>query len=205
MAKKKRQPREITPVDFDMTPMIDVTFQLLIFFILTMKVIPRERQAAAYLPEDEGPAPMEAEAKEQLTLRLFWNNGEMIYEINTKFGNTEGKGPRAVHAGTMADLMNGRNDPGASEYKRISGELYDTIVALAGKVPKAEKIEIAMDQKTKESSRLHIEETSPWGFVTLALDVCTKINAWCRDEANRKEMSVTFKNTAPAGPEKIRQ
>ncbi len=41
-------------VKMDMTPMIDVTFQLLIFFIITMKFRTLEKKLNSYLPTDFG-------------------------------------------------------------------------------------------------------------------------------------------------------
>ena len=41
-------------VKMDMTPMIDVTFQLLIFFIITMKFKTLEKKLNSYLPTDFG-------------------------------------------------------------------------------------------------------------------------------------------------------
>jgi len=51
-------------IEMDMTPMIDVTFLLLIFFMCTIKFKTLEGKLAAYLPKGEGPsaAPVEPSA-----------------------------------------------------------------------------------------------------------------------------------------------
>lgn len=51
MAKKNPAEEE---VEMNMTPMIDVTFQLLIFFIVTMKFRTLEKKLDSYLPTDFG-------------------------------------------------------------------------------------------------------------------------------------------------------
>ena len=48
----------------EMTPMIDVTFLLLIFFLLTIKFKVLEGKLAAYLPKDVGVNSSPAEPKE---------------------------------------------------------------------------------------------------------------------------------------------
>lgn len=55
MAKRKPAKPE-TDVELNMTPMIDVTFQLLIFFIVTLKFKTLEKKLLSYLPTDFGTA-----------------------------------------------------------------------------------------------------------------------------------------------------
>ena len=54
----------------NMTPMIDVTFQLLIFFMCTIKFKTLEGKLAAYLPKDVGVNTTEAEPKEKVDIIL---------------------------------------------------------------------------------------------------------------------------------------
>ena len=42
-------------VDIDMTPMIDIVFQLLAFFIFTLRIISQEGDLAIQMPSDRGP------------------------------------------------------------------------------------------------------------------------------------------------------
>jgi len=60
MAKKRRRgklPEDIKRNDLNMTPMIDVVFQLLIFFMLSMKFVQAEGSLLSQLPKDKGLAP----------------------------------------------------------------------------------------------------------------------------------------------------
>lgn len=64
--------RELAEDDakLEMTPMIDVTFLLLIFFMCTIKFKTLEGKLAAYLPKDVGVNSTEAEPKEKVDLVL---------------------------------------------------------------------------------------------------------------------------------------
>ncbi len=200
----KRGKQKAKEVDFDLTPLIDVTFQLLIFFMVVMKIKQIERRQAANLPADSGPSQDEAEKVEQLTLRLFWRNNKMIYEIGTKFGNNQGAGANAIPAGDLPTLMQDRQHPDHPHYRDVFNRLTESFRSQLARVPTAKKVEIAMDENTQESSALHPGKTAPWGFVTLALDACTQINIERKEQLGPdKELSITFKNTSPAGPERI--
>lgn len=198
MAKKKRSRREVSKTDFDLMPMIDVTFQLLIFFIVTMKIKQKERREAADLPQDEGPTPTDAEPKDFIVIRLFWRQSQMTYEVNAKHGNNMGESPEAIHAGGLDVLINDRLDPSHAKYTEIFNGLENRVKTFAARYNKAEKFELSMSLDTKKSSRDQIGETAPWGYVTLVLDVLTKFNK-DRTDNGLEPFTVTFKNTEPQG------
>lgn len=56
--------------DLEMTPMIDVVFLLLIFFLCTIKFKTLEGKLAAYLPKDVGVNTTEAEPMEKVEITL---------------------------------------------------------------------------------------------------------------------------------------
>lgn len=56
--------------ELEMTPMIDVTFLLLIFFMCTIKFKTLEGKLAAYLPKDVGVNQSDAEPKEKVEVKL---------------------------------------------------------------------------------------------------------------------------------------
>ncbi len=63
----------------DMTPMIDVTFQLLIFFMCTIKFKTLEGKLSAYLPKDLGSAATQATPKEKVEIKLtVLNEGQKL-------------------------------------------------------------------------------------------------------------------------------
>lgn len=66
------QLREIAEQEhkMDMTPMIDVTFLLLIFFLCTIKFKTLEGKLSAYLPKDVGVNTTKAEPKPKIEIKL---------------------------------------------------------------------------------------------------------------------------------------
>ncbi|MEZ6017954.1 MAG: biopolymer transporter ExbD [Planctomycetota bacterium] len=58
----------------EMTPMIDVTFLLLIFFMCTLKFKTLEGKLSAFLPKDVGVNQSEAEPKEKIEIRMDVKN-----------------------------------------------------------------------------------------------------------------------------------
>lgn len=63
--------RRIPPApELDMSPMIDVTFLLLIFFMLTIRFRVLDRVLQTHLPKDVGANPAEHEPRERLHVEL---------------------------------------------------------------------------------------------------------------------------------------
>lgn len=88
MAKK---PKEIEEVKGDMTPMIDCTFLLLIFFILTLKFKILEGRLDAALPKDMGTKNNKVEEIEKVDIRLLVADpGTLEDEINRQTGKKNG-------------------------------------------------------------------------------------------------------------------
>ena len=82
MAKKKKKFEEIKP---DMTPMIDVTFLLLIFFIVTLKFKVLEGRLDAALPKDRGSSTAKEEEIEKIDIQLYVADpGDLDFEIDDK-------------------------------------------------------------------------------------------------------------------------
>ncbi len=71
----------------EMTPMIDVTFLLLIFFILTLKFKILEGKLAAYLPKDVGVNESDAEPKEKIEITIeVLEAGDKVYATGANEG-----------------------------------------------------------------------------------------------------------------------
>ena len=69
MARRKRS-TEQEEVTLSMTPLIDVTFLLLIFFMCAMKFKTLERKVAAHLPTNRGIANTKIVIEEVLTIKV---------------------------------------------------------------------------------------------------------------------------------------
>ena len=79
----RRRKSRLLPVD--MTPMIDVTFLLLIFFIVTLKFKILEGRLDAALPKDRGTSTSEAEEIDKIDILIkVAEPGELIDEKGTK-------------------------------------------------------------------------------------------------------------------------
>jgi biopolymer transport protein ExbD len=72
---KKKDTEELKP---NLTPMIDIIFQLLIFFVLTAKFISFEGQLQAYLPKDRGLQPTTPVLANNVTLFLTWKDTQEV-------------------------------------------------------------------------------------------------------------------------------
>jgi biopolymer transport protein ExbD len=75
MAKKRRQ---VGGTDIDMTPMIDVSFQLITFFMFTINFSEAEQDQRIQLPTSQVAKPVENSDIEPLTLQLM-DDGRVIY------------------------------------------------------------------------------------------------------------------------------
>lgn len=74
MASKNLKRLASEEAKLEMTPMIDVTFLLLIFFMCTLKFKTLEGKLAAYLPKDVGVNTSEAEPLEKVAIELRVRN-----------------------------------------------------------------------------------------------------------------------------------
>lgn len=74
MRFRERGSEELKP---NLTPFIDIIFQLLIFFVLTAKFIAFEGQLQAYLPKDRGLQPTNPVLVDSLTLFLTWEDSKV--------------------------------------------------------------------------------------------------------------------------------
>jgi biopolymer transport protein ExbD len=70
MGRKSKAPSIPDEMKGDMTPMIDVVFQLLIFFMLTIKFKTLEGKLSAYLPKDVGVNTTPSVPKEKIEIKL---------------------------------------------------------------------------------------------------------------------------------------
>ena len=70
MARRRRAKSEQEEVTLSLTPLIDVTFLLLIFFMCAMKFKTLERKVAAHLPTNRGIANTKIVIEEVLTIKV---------------------------------------------------------------------------------------------------------------------------------------
>ncbi len=79
---RKHQKRDFEEVKMEMTPMIDVTFLLLIFFIVTLKFKTLEGRLDASLPKDRGTSTSQANEIEKVDIVIKVSNpGRLVPDM----------------------------------------------------------------------------------------------------------------------------
>lgn len=195
MAKTRKNRRKEENAHPDLTPMIDVTFQLLIFFILVMRFKVEERNHQVQLPKDEGMQSTPSVPKEQVTIYCEWDpvttSNSYVVAIDAR-----GRVPVEQSYAELNDLVIFPSDGGDKivEKKRRYAQIFDNLVAavesyIARSGAKIEKLEISF---ARDATQGAVSGTAPWMFVSLAIDAAAQVNK-NRKAAGNEELSVTFK------------
>lgn len=93
----RTSPRKLEKVELLLTPMIDVVFQLLAFFLLTLRIVPEEGDFALHLPP-AGSAQAVA-AAELPTLRV-----RLLADSRGELASVQLNGERLAGAAPLAEL-----------------------------------------------------------------------------------------------------
>ncbi|MDC1141671.1 biopolymer transporter ExbD [Planctomycetota bacterium] len=199
MARKKKRKSGDEKANPDLTPMIDVTFQLLIFFILCTRFKVDERNHRVDLPLDEGLSSDESKPKEQITIYCAWDDGAQQNHYQVAIGARGRKVVEGSHVGLQDIVIFPSDNSGSITEKKTR---YQQIVKLlvertqqyitdSGMEANIEKLELAYAKDNVLGAK---SGTTPWMFVSLAIDAASKIN---QDRVAKfgedKEFSVTFK------------
>jgi biopolymer transport protein ExbD len=82
MFRKKRRPEEVPQIKLDMTPMIDIVFLLLVFFLYVTEMEEMDRRTGLQLPEADQ-ADLEAPPEKPLVINLEYtkDHARPIYYI----------------------------------------------------------------------------------------------------------------------------
>ncbi len=192
---RKRRRREHQSASPDLTPMIDVTFQLLIFFILCTRFTVQERAFQADLPLEEGFRQRSSPPKEQLTIYCNWDPQRQTNDYFLAIGARARRPVLGTTAG-LAEMVVLGNDNRAlwlekkARYAKVNDALLrgmqDYLVSSGAHIEKLE-ISFARDAATGASSG-----TAPWIFVSAALDAARRLNQQ-RQKAGQEPLPLTFK------------
>ncbi len=82
---RKATPDTAVDTAIPITPLIDMTFQLLIFFMCAMKFKTLARKVFAFLPKDRGPAQYIVEFKDDVKLSVILSRGPDEPETRVRF------------------------------------------------------------------------------------------------------------------------
>jgi biopolymer transport protein ExbD len=192
---RNRRRRDQNLPSFDMTPMIDCVFQLLIFFIVCTRFKQEERRFEPHLSTSEGLASHNPPPQEQLTIYCQWDDstqqGQFAIGISAR-------GRKAVAGSNVAltELLPLDRD-GHSEvsrkheiYKRVHAALIEACKAyVANSGARIDKIEISFAKDAAVGAR---SGTAPWAYVSLAIDAANAINVG-RKKSGEPAYNLTFK------------
>ena len=122
MAKKKKRKLQLTDVPCDLTPMIDVTFLLLIFFVLNLKFKVEEGEIESFLPKNRGQGSGTPQIDlSEVRIKLLWYD-DGGSPTKSKEGNVILKVGRKPY-NNMGDIT-----PDNSNQHPVWTQLYDEIV-----------------------------------------------------------------------------
>ena len=198
MSRRRNTRKNTTSAKPDLTAMIDVTFQLLIFFILCTRFRVDERSQLADLSLKDG---MRDEndhlPKEQVTVYCQWDDETATNQYVVAIG-ARGRRLVANSRAGLRDLVILASDDAPTvarkraRYREVFEALTTAILeTIATSGAKIEKLEISFAKNAVEGAR---SGTAPWMFVSLALDSAAQLN-----KSRETALPVTFKFTDALG------
>jgi len=153
MARRKRPKfEEVKP---DMAPMIDVTFLLLIFFIVTLKFKVLEGRLDAALPKDMGSMTTETEPIEKVDIVILVNKDGRLTPDPATRTNSQPEGRLKRYVGREVEYIVGTNSfPNAKELSTFLDRFAKT-----------------EEMKEDTPITLDVRKGSVYGDVVVVLDV----------------------------------
>jgi biopolymer transport protein ExbD len=190
--RKRRQGESATP---NLTPMIDVTFQLLIFFMLCTRFITPQGGFDAELPRKQGLDPTLAELPDEpLTIYCEWEPGAQAgsYVVAIASRARLAVADSYLAIGDVVPLPSettGQKHDRKAEYTRVFDALVSGLAQYERQPGNPTSYEISFAQ---DPARGAAYGTAPWAYVTLAIDAVTKRNKQ-RAHAGEPALPVNFK------------
>jgi biopolymer transport protein ExbD len=107
--KKPDDPAKAAKSTVNMTPMIDVTFQLIVVFLCSMKFKTLDMKIEAFLPKDVGlsAANPTSKVETKLQVRLKWDKKDKIVTVllqDNRLGTTTAEGVWTTLAGKLKEF-----------------------------------------------------------------------------------------------------
>lgn len=195
MARQRKKRKNDDKANADLTAMIDVTFQLLIFFILCTRFKVDERNHQVQLPKDEGLSSAPSVPQEQITIYCQWDDGSMTNSYQVAI-DARGRKPVEGSAASLAQLVIFPSDGNAAimNKKQLYSQIFQNLVAaveayIVNSGAQIKKLEISF---AKDATKGAVSGTAPWMFVSLAIDAAARVNSR-RTESGLEPLKVTFK------------
>lgn len=194
MAVKKKH-KAAEEIEVDLTPMIDVVFQLLIFFILCTRFKVDERNHRADLPLDEGLNTTPSVPKEQVTIYCDWDDAAKTNSYTVALAARMRKPVPNTRTELTQMVIFGDDGMGAVREKKARyAQVFNALVSgierhIVDSGAKIEKLEISFAKDATQGAR---SGTAPWMFVSLAIDAAARVNE-NRKTNGQPALPVTFK------------
>lgn len=131
--KRKRAGTDFVEPDLPITPMLDMSFQLLAFFIMTFKPAPTEGQIMLALPKEEGggigiPNPVDTEKPLHYVVRVIAADDGTIEKMTLSEEGSAATQGKDLKAGLYKDPKTGQDMTMAQVYQK---ELTDLAAGMA--------------------------------------------------------------------------
>ncbi len=178
----------------DMTPMIDVIFLLLIFFILTTKFIPDEKVIASLLPTNKGQSSASTPIEEPQNLNILiypfgYTRGYQPSYYDAKW-KEEGGGKNATMSinGEQINIDGFSLSQKGGEGSGSAGEsLNEQLDQVHGHILNhMQKVEKGGVRKDQDPVIIHCFSGMPWKFALVAYDA---VRAYEADVVGKVELS----------------
>jgi len=172
----------------NLTPMIDVTFQLLVFFLVCVRFTDVERNHRFELPLDSSLGDHPSTIRESLTIYCDWDAAKSACE----YALARDGGPPVYVEDSRAGLTElvATQSPGTVRsreltYARVREALIEAIAKGTNRRGSDVEKLVILNRARSES------DSAPWIYVALAIDAAAFVNEW-RGETGRKRVDVCF-------------
>ena len=179
MARRKKSSDDLySNTELPMTPMIDIIFQLLIFFMCSMHFKQLEGKLNSWLPKDKGLNPVSVPKPELQEIRIV-----MDWDGDDKQGRTRVSIERRPVGDVAYDRVNAHEPPeGRSIWQSLAAQVGGQFQAAKSKFGR--DIPVIIDARSKV----------PWAHVIQALDACKQHNIEKVEFAGSPEHEPGLKN-----------
>ena len=190
MRRKRKNSKLPEDAEMDLMPMIDIIFQLLIFFLLSAKFIAFEGQLQAFLPKDRGKSsPQTQEELVNVTLELAWEASVQkvscyTFDYDPPAGGARQNSYRFRDDAAVKEGVGPGGQPVAETDTRVGGGTRTGKIRYDYGVPDFMEIEeylafrkgVQMQRGAKVPPvTVNFGDGVPWQMVVNILDSCTRL------------------------------
>lgn len=176
MARRKRiDPSDQEDIKGDMTPMIDIIFLLLIFFLLTTKFIVPEKMISQLLPTNKGQAaasPPVVEPPQDLNILIYpegFARGMGVQQMDTLWKDNQNASVAMLQVSNNSPIrIEGNSISGSTQAAALNPVLAEVYGYIAGLMEAAE-----MPGEPRKDQRpvvIHCFSALSWKYALLAYD-----------------------------------